>query len=80
MPQRGLYWNEITPGLICGTQPRSGQDIQTLYRAGVTHILNLQTDKDMQHWGVDIRSVKHLSKHANMLFGMIICDSALSES
>lgn len=54
-PQRGLYWHEVSQGLICGTQPRSSQDVSALAEIGVTHILNLQTDKDMQHWGVDIR-------------------------
>ena len=45
----------MAPGLICGTQPRSGHDISSLAESGVTHILNLQTDKDMQEWGVDVR-------------------------
>ena len=29
---------------------------------GVTHILNLQTDKDMQHWSVDIREIERRSR------------------
>ena len=27
-PQRGLYFNEVSPGLICGTQPRTPHDVQ----------------------------------------------------
>ena len=45
-PQRGLYFHEVAPGLICGTQPRSGHDVAVLAECGVTHILNLQV------WGV----------------------------
>ena len=41
-PQRGLYFHEVAPGLICGTQPRSGHDVAVLAECGVTHILNLQ--------------------------------------
>jgi len=56
-PERGLYWHSIAPGLICGTQPRSASDVAQLNNEGVTHILNLQQDKDLQYWGVNINDI-----------------------
>lgn len=53
-PLAGLYFHEVSPNLICGTQPRSAADISTLASLGFTHIINLQTDKDMQHWSTPI--------------------------
>ena len=43
-PHRGLYWHEVSRGLICGTQPRSSHDVSALADIGVTHILNLQVN------------------------------------
>ncbi len=62
-PQRGLYWHEVAsmPGarsLLCGTQPRSPEEVEALAAAGVTTIISLQTDSDMQHWGVNISDVQ----------------------
>lgn len=57
-PQRGLYWHEVAPRLICGTQPRNAGEVEALAREGVTTILNLQTDSDIQHWGVNIGEVQ----------------------
>lgn len=65
-PHRGLYWHEIVPGLICGTQPRSAADVTKLKEEGVSHILNLQTDKDMQHWQVNIRELQHRCSELNI--------------
>jgi hypothetical protein len=48
-PERGLYYHEVAPRVFCGTQPRSPTDVETLRsRLGITAILNLQTDSDMQ--------------------------------
>jgi hypothetical protein len=48
-PERGLYYHEVAPRVFCGTQPRSPTDMETLRsRLGITAILNLQTDSDMQ--------------------------------
>lgn len=58
-PQRGLYWNEIVPGVICGTQPRSRDDVTALHAAGVTHILSLQTDSDLEYWNVNLGELRH---------------------
>jgi hypothetical protein len=57
---RGLYMHEIVPGLFCGTQPRNPQEIEELStNHGVTVIMNLQQDKDIQHWGVDFGANQH---------------------
>jgi hypothetical protein len=57
---RGLYMHEIVPGLFCGTQPRTPQEIEELStNHGVTVIMNLQQDKDIQHWGVDFGANQH---------------------
>jgi hypothetical protein len=57
---RGLYMHEIVPGLFCGTQPRNPHEIEELStNHGVTVIMNLQQDKDIQHWGVDFGANQH---------------------
>lgn len=46
--------HEVWQGLFCGTQPRSPDEVAELARGhGVSVILNLQQDKDMEYWGVD---------------------------
>ena len=58
-PERGLYYHEVAPRVFCGTQPRSPTDVETLSsRLGISAILNLQTDSDMQYWGVNVEDVK----------------------
>lgn len=40
---RGLYYHEVAPNLICGTQPRNTSDVRTLReREGITTILNVR--------------------------------------
>lgn len=52
---RGLYMHEVVPGLFCGTQPRNPQEVEELaHDHRVTVIMNLQQDKDMEHWGVNL--------------------------
>jgi hypothetical protein len=52
--------HEIVPGLFCGTQPRNPQEVEDLAsHHGVTVIMNLQQDKDIQHWGVDLGANQH---------------------
>jgi hypothetical protein len=49
---RGLYFHEVGPRLLCGTQPRSPEEVEELALThGVTTIVNLQQDRDWQHWG-----------------------------
>ncbi|KXZ52979.1 hypothetical protein GPECTOR_8g350 [Gonium pectorale] len=56
---RGLYYHEIVPNLLCGTQPRHAADVDALVSAeGITHILNLQQEKDMHYWGVKLEDIR----------------------
>ena len=42
-PERGLYYHEIVPNLLCGSQPRSAYDIDLLrHKVGATDIVSLQ--------------------------------------
>ncbi|GLC45903.1 hypothetical protein PLESTM_001799700 [Pleodorina starrii] len=63
---RGLYYHEILPNLICGCQPRNSADVDILAETeGVTHILNLQQDKDMHYWGVQLEEIRRAcAKHS----------------
>jgi protein-tyrosine phosphatase len=59
-PERGLYYHYITEDIVVGSQPRSGSDIEQLSASeGVRAILNLQQDRDLAHWGVDIEDLKY---------------------
>lgn len=52
--------HEIVPGLFCGTQPRNPQEVEDLAEGhGVSVIMNLQQDKDIQHWGIDFGANQH---------------------
>ncbi|KIY99959.1 hypothetical protein MNEG_8005 [Monoraphidium neglectum] len=51
---RGLYFHEVFPRLLCGTQPRNTDEVTELVKGhGVVTLVNLQQDKDIAHWGVD---------------------------
>jgi hypothetical protein len=51
---RGLYFHEVGPNLLCGTQPRNPEEVRTLANTHhVRTIINLQQDSDMQYWGID---------------------------
>eukprot|EP00879_Flechtneria_rotunda_P002264 GHRR01002455.1.p1 GENE.GHRR01002455.1~~GHRR01002455.1.p1 ORF type:complete len:161 (+),score=14.69 GHRR01002455.1:176-658(+) len=51
---RGLYMHEVSPGLVCGTQPRNPDEIKELVvKHGINVIVNLQQDKDIEYWGID---------------------------
>ncbi|XP_072073881.1 uncharacterized protein [Arachis hypogaea] len=48
----GLNYTLITDNLIVGSQPQKHEDIDHLRKEeGVTYILNLQQDKDVEYWG-----------------------------
>ncbi len=44
--------SQILPNLSVGTFPKGPVDIDRLCREGVTAVLNVQTDDDMDAWGV----------------------------
>jgi hypothetical protein len=55
----GLYYHEILPNLIVGTQPTTKADIDRLRDVEhVTCIFDLQQEKDKEHWGVDFGALK----------------------
>jgi hypothetical protein len=42
-PERGLYYHEVFPNLLCGSQPQTPVDIEQLHsQERVTNIVNLQ--------------------------------------
>ncbi len=45
--------SQILPNLFVGTFPQGPEDIDGLRQEGVTAVLNVQTDDDMAHWGVN---------------------------
>ncbi len=55
-----MYYTHIFYNLIVGSQPQSKYDIERLFEnEGVRAILNLQQDKDIEYWGIDINSILH---------------------
>ncbi|XP_065870739.1 phosphoglucan phosphatase LSF2, chloroplastic isoform X2 [Euphorbia lathyris] len=54
----GMNYNLITDNLIVGSQPQKPEDIDHLkHEENVTYILNLQQDKDIEFWGIDLQSI-----------------------
>lgn len=53
-----MDYSEILPGLFVGSFPQSKDDVERLHRAGVTAVLNLQTDDDMRHFNLDWNSLE----------------------
>jgi len=53
-----MNYTLITDNLIVGSQPQKPEDIDHLKKEeGVAYILNLQQDKDVEYWGVDLQSI-----------------------
>ncbi|XLR30998.1 hypothetical protein S83_058898, partial [Arachis hypogaea] len=54
-----MNYTLITDNLIVGSQSQKPEDINHLKKEeGVTYILNLQQDKDVEYWGIDLKSIK----------------------
>ncbi|KAK9167968.1 hypothetical protein Syun_000108 [Stephania yunnanensis] len=54
----GMNYTLITDGLIVGSQPQKPEDIDHLKEEqNVAYILNLQQDKDIEYWGIDLKSI-----------------------
>ncbi|KAI4306931.1 hypothetical protein L6164_030171 [Bauhinia variegata] len=54
----GMNYTLITDNLIVGSQPQKPEDIDHLKKEeGVAYILNLQQDKDVEYWGIDLQSI-----------------------
>ncbi|KAL7107522.1 hypothetical protein ACP275_06G059800 [Erythranthe tilingii] len=54
----GMNYTLITENLIVGSQPQKVEDIDHLKEEqNVGYILNLQQDKDVDYWGIDLKSI-----------------------
>jgi protein-tyrosine phosphatase len=59
--------SQILSNLFVGSFPRSTEDIDRLRRDfGITAVLNVQTDDDMAHWGVDWRRLESCYREAGV--------------
>lgn len=78
-----MNYTQITDNLIVGSQPQKPEDIDPLKQEeSVAYILNLQQDKDIEYWGIDLKpivercqvlGIRHMrrpvSKFSSMLYG-----------
>ncbi|XP_022764846.1 phosphoglucan phosphatase LSF2, chloroplastic-like [Durio zibethinus] len=54
----GMNYTLITDNLIVGSQPQKPEDVDHLKQEeNVAYILNLQQDKDIEYWGIDLQSI-----------------------
>ncbi|XAR71875.1 hypothetical protein NMG60_11018319 [Bertholletia excelsa] len=54
----GMNYTLITDNVIVGSQPQKPEDIDHLKEEqNVAYILNLQQDKDIEYWGIDLQSI-----------------------
>ncbi|KAL3653404.1 Phosphoglucan phosphatase lsf2, chloroplastic [Castilleja foliolosa] len=54
----GMNYTVITENLIVGSQPQKIEDIDHLKEEqNVGYILNLQQDRDVEYWGIDLKSI-----------------------
>lgn len=59
----GLYYHYVSDDIIVGSQPRTHDDIDHIVlNEKATTILNLQEDRDLHNWAVDLN---HLSSRAS---------------
>ncbi|KAM6598862.1 hypothetical protein CsatA_018471 [Cannabis sativa] len=54
----GMNYTLIADNLIVGSQPQKPEDIDHLKQEeNVAYILNLQQDKDVEYWGIDLQAI-----------------------
>ena len=54
----GMNYTLITDNVIVGSQPQKPEDIEhRRHEENVAYILNLQQDKDIEYWGIDLLSI-----------------------
>ncbi|KAJ4980166.1 hypothetical protein NE237_010946 [Protea cynaroides] len=59
----GMNYTHIVQNLIVGSQPQKPEDIDHLkHQENVAYILNLQQDKDIEYWGIDLGSIVNRCK------------------
>lgn len=54
----GMQFDECPPDMFIGPYPQTTEDIDALKAAGVTAVLNVQTDEDFKHRNVDWKKLK----------------------
>ena len=63
----GMNYTLITDNLIVGSQPQKPEDIDHLREVeNVAYILNLQQDKDVEYWGIDLQSIINRCKEVGI--------------
>lgn len=63
----GMNYTVITDNLIVGSQPQKVEDIDHLKEEqNVGYILNLQQDKDVEYWGIDLQSIINRCKEVGI--------------
>ncbi|XP_021904107.1 phosphoglucan phosphatase LSF2, chloroplastic [Carica papaya] len=64
----GMNYTLIIDNLIVGSQPQKPEDIGHLKQEeNVAYILNLQQDKDVKYWGIDLQSITRRSRELGIL-------------
>ncbi len=48
-----MDYSKILPRLYLGSCPGSTADVDALRRIGITAIVSLQTEEDLEYWGID---------------------------
>lgn len=65
-PERGLYYHYIQEDVLCGSQPRSVDDIELLRLENVATLLTLQQEKDLEYWGVDFSELEEAASDSDI--------------
>lgn len=62
-PERGIYYHYIMDDIICGSQPRTADDIVHIAtNEEVKAILSMQADSDLNHWKVNINELQNAAR------------------
>jgi protein-tyrosine phosphatase len=62
-----MQYDQIIPGIYCGSCPTSATDIDALQReAGINAVLNMQTDEDFDYWSIDWRQLEEYYRQAGI--------------
>lgn len=69
-PERGLYYHEVWPGLFCGSQPQSKQDIDALadLLGPGGRVLSLQQDTDLEYWKIPTNDIQAQARHHDLMY------------
>jgi hypothetical protein len=53
----GINWNEVLPDLVVGSCLQGPEDVDRVAAAGVTTVLCLQEDSDLDYFGIDVAAI-----------------------